>query len=96
MDTEPWNLINKLYPDLVLVVEGKKLYYHQAVLAQHSALLKSLLLQSSCCKCQGKDCRRSSENIFISLGEVKIATVQYVMDIIYYGSGSMSGDTAIV
>lgn len=84
---------------LVLVVEGKKLYYHQAVVAQHSALLKSLLLRfvsileffmpalvrSGCCKCKGEDCRRSSENIFISLSDVRISTVQYVMDIIYAG-----------
>lgn len=93
MDLEPWNLVNKLYPDLVLIVEGKKLYYHQAVLAQHSSLLKTLLLKSGCCKCHGEDCRRSSENIFISLGEVKISTVQYVMDIIYSGSGAIAGDT---
>ena len=93
MDLEPWNMINQLYPDLVLVVEGKKLYYHQAVLAQHSALIKSLLLRSGCCKCKGEVCRRNSENIFISLDDVQIGVVQYVMDIIYSGCGNIAGDT---
>ena len=30
---------------LVLVVEGRSLMYHQAVVAQHSSLLKDLLLR---------------------------------------------------
>jgi len=93
MDTEPWKIINHLFPDLVLVVDGKKLYYHQAVLVQHSALVKSLLLKSSCCKCGGRDCSRNSGNVFITLDNVKVETVQYVMDIIYTGGGNMAGDT---
>lgn len=92
MDLEPWNMINNLYPDLVLVVEGKQLYYHQAVLAQHSALIKSLLLKSGCCKCNGELCSRNSD-IFISLDDVQIGVVEYVMDIIYSGCGNIGGDT---
>jgi len=93
METEPWKIINHLFPDLVFLVEGKKLYYHQAVLAQHSQLAKSLLLKNSCCKCYGVDCSRNAGNVFITLDSVKINTVQYVMDIIYSGSGNIAGDT---
>lgn len=93
MEAEPWKIVNHLFPDLVLVVEGKKLYYHQAVLVQHSALVKSLLLQSSCCKCGGSECSRNSGNVFITLDNVRVTTVQYVMDFIYTGGGSLAGDT---
>ena len=77
----------------MFLVEGKKLYYHQAVLAQHSQLVKSLLLKNSCCKCAGVDCSRNAGNVFMTLDGVKTDTVQYVMDMIYAGSGNMTGDT---
>eukprot|EP00092_Neocalanus_flemingeri_P041110 GFUD01044768.1.p1 GENE.GFUD01044768.1~~GFUD01044768.1.p1 ORF type:complete len:581 (-),score=135.69 GFUD01044768.1:143-1885(-) len=93
METEPWKIINHLFPDLVFLVEGKKLYYHQAVLAQHSQLVKSLLLKNSCCKCFGVDCSRNAGNVFITLDSVKVNTVQYVMDMIYAGGGNIAGDT---
>jgi len=93
METEPWKMISHLFPDLVFLVEGKKLYYHQAVLAQHSQLVKSLLTKTSCCKCNGVDCSRNAGNVFITLDGVKTDTVQYVMDMIYAGSGNMVGDT---
>jgi len=86
-------MISHLFPDLVFLVEGKKLYYHQAVLAQHSQLVKSLLSKTSCCKCNGVDCSRNAGNVFITLDGVKTDTVQYVMDMIYAGSGNMVGDT---
>jgi len=93
METEPWKMVNHLFPDLVFLVEGKKLYYHQAVIAQHSELVRNILLKNNCCKCGGADCSRNAGNIFISLDDVKINTVQYVMDMIYAGSGSIAGDT---
>jgi len=93
MDAAPWKIITHLFPDLVLVVEGRKLYYHQAVLVQHSALVKSLLLKSSCCKCGGRECSRNSGNIFITLEGLQVDTVQYVMDILYAGGGSIAGDS---
>jgi len=93
METEPWKMVNHLFPDLVFLVEGKKLYYHQAVIAQHSELVRNILLKNNCCKCGGADCSRNAGNIFISLDGVKINTVQYVMDMIYAGSGSIAGDT---
>eukprot|EP00092_Neocalanus_flemingeri_P025243 GFUD01027375.1.p1 GENE.GFUD01027375.1~~GFUD01027375.1.p1 ORF type:complete len:573 (-),score=125.95 GFUD01027375.1:92-1810(-) len=93
METEPWKIINHLFPDLVFLVEGKKLYYHQAVLAQHSQLVKSLLLKNSCCKCFGVDCSRNAGNVFITLDSVKVNMVQYVMDMIYAGGGNIAGDT---
>jgi len=93
METEPWKMVNHLFPDLVFLVEGKKLYYHQAVIAQHSELVRNILLKNNCCKCGGADCSRNAGNIFISLDDVKINTVQYVMDMIYAGSGGIAGDT---
>jgi len=93
METEPWKMVNHLFPDLVFLVEGKKLYYHQAVIAQHSELVRNILLKNNCCKCGGADCSRNAGNIFISLDGVKINTVQYVMDMIYAGSGGIAGDT---
>jgi len=93
MESEPWKIVSHLFPDLVFLVEGKKLYYHQAVIAQHSQLVRSLLIKTSCCKCQGADCSRNAGNVFISLDGVKIETVQYVMDMIYAGSGNIAGDT---
>jgi len=93
METDPWKMINNLFPDLVFLVEGKKLYFHQAVVAQHSVLVKSLLLKNSCCKCFGVDCSRNAGNVFITIDGVKIDTVQYVMDLVYSGSGSIAGDT---
>merc|ERR1719318_773178 len=85
--------INEPPVQLVFLVEGKKLYYHQAVLAQHSQLVKSLLVKTSCCKCKGVDCSRNAGNVFVTLDGVKTDTVQYVMDMIYAGSGNMAGDT---
>jgi len=93
METEPWKIVNHLFPDLVFLVEGKKLYYHQAVIAQHSQIVRSILLKNNCCKCGGVDCSRNAGNIFITLDDVNIDTVQYVMDMIYAGSGSIAGDT---
>merc|ERR1719233_1997590 len=93
METEPWKMVNHLFPDLVFLVEGKKLYYHQAVIAQHSELVRNILLKNNCCKCGGAECSRNAGNIFISLDGVKINTVQYVMDMIYAGSGGIAGDT---
>jgi len=89
---EPWKLIRQLYPDLVLVVGEEQLRYHQAVVAQHSSLLRTLLLQSSCCTCRGAECNRhSSGDIVISLDpSVKTSSVQYVMDMIYAGTDSFA------
>jgi len=92
MELEPWGIVRQLYPDLVLVVEGQRLMYHQAVLAQHSSLLKDLMLRTGCCKCHGEECRRISDDVVVSLTDVSAAQVQYVMDIIYSGGGSMAGD----
>jgi len=94
MELEPWGMVNHLYPDLVLVVEGRSLMYHQAVVAQHSSLLKDLLLRTGCCKCQGEHCRRVSGDVVVSLTDVTVAQVQYVMDVIYNGGGSIAGDVA--
>ena len=41
--------------------------------------------RSGCCKCKGDECRRSGENVFVTVTDVSAATVQYVMDLIYAG-----------
>ena len=48
---------------------------------------------NGCCKCSGSLCNGNPETAFLTIDGVKADTVQYVMDMIYAGSGSMAGDT---
>merc|ERR1719402_324350 len=43
-------------------------------------------------QCLREECRRISDDVVVSLTDVSAAQVQYVMDIIYSGGGSMAGD----
>ena len=62
------------------MAEGKKLLYHKAVLAQHSRLVRQLLTEDAWCRCY---------DVIISLDTVSVASVRYVMDLVYSGAGGL-------
>ena len=63
------------------MVGGSRLSYHKAVLSQHSALVRSLLQDTGWCQC----C-----DVVITLDDVSLDDVKYVMDLIYNGAGGTS------
>ena len=63
------------------MAEGKKLLYHKAVLAQHSRLVRQLLTEDAWCRCY---------DVIISLDTVSVASVRYVMDLVYSGAGGLA------
>ena len=101
-EIDPWLQITDLYRDvsikiiilmllfmfclkLTLVVEGKKLLYHKAVLSQHSRVVRQLLTEDTWCKCY---------DVIVSLDNVSLASVKYVMDLIYAGAGGLADSSA--
>lgn len=60
---------------------GSKLSYHKAVLSQHSRLIRSLLQDDGWCQCY---------DVVLSLDDVSLEDVKFVMDLIYNGAGGLS------
>ena len=65
-------------------MDGKKLLYHKAVLSQHSRVVRQLLTEDTWCKCF---------DVIISLDNVSLASVKYVMDLIYSGAGGWADNS---
>lgn len=80
-----WPNLTLLLHQLTLVVDGKKLLYHKAVLSQHSRVVRQLLTEDTWCKCF---------DVIISLDNVSLASVKYVMDLIYSGAGGWADNSA--
>ena len=81
---EPWRFLSDQYRDLTLMVQGEKLCYHKAVLAQHSRLVRHILTDNSWCQCN---------EVIINLDDVEVESVKYVMDLIYAGVGGFANPT---
>ena len=97
---EPWLLMKEVYRDVsqhsgrsvklfnnlltsqvTFIVAGSRLSYHKAVLNQHSRLIRSLLQDDGWCKCY---------DVVLSLDDVSLEDVKFVMDLIYNGAGGLS------
>lgn len=78
---EPWLLMKEVYRDVTFIVAGRRLSYHKAVLNQHSRLIRSLLQDDGWCKCY---------DVVLSLDDVSLEDVKFVMDLIYNGAGGLS------
>ena len=98
---EPWLLMKEVYRDVSLhyttgkdqskglikssqvtfIVAGSSLSYHKAVLSQHSGLIRSLLQDEGWCKCY---------DVVLSLDDVSLEDVKFVMELIYNGAGGLS------
>ena len=60
---------------------------HQAILTQHSPLLRDILQRTRCCVCQGAECYHKQEVTLILDQDVDIPVLEGVLDIIYRGEG---------
>ena len=65
-------------------MEDTRLSYHKAVLSQHSRLVRSLLQDEAWCQCY---------DVVISLDDVSLRDVKYVMELIYNGAGGISSQS---
>ena len=71
----PWSQCRLYHPDLLLRVGDTLLPCHQAVLAQHSLLLRDIIQ------------RKREEVVIILDQDVDIEVLEVVLDIIYRGEG---------
>ena len=72
---------NLIMFQVTFIISGSKLSYHKAVLSQHSRLIRSLLQDDSWCKCY---------DVVLSLDDVSLEDVKFVMELIYNGTGGLS------
>merc|ERR1712096_487410 len=85
----PWSLIGQSYTDLTFVIGGVRHHYHQAILAQHSSMLRDMLAMARCCKCLGAECMHESREMVITLDNVNEEVFKVVMEIVYDGCGKV-------
>eukprot|EP00092_Neocalanus_flemingeri_P018439 GFUD01019958.1.p1 GENE.GFUD01019958.1~~GFUD01019958.1.p1 ORF type:complete len:629 (+),score=183.81 GFUD01019958.1:175-2061(+) len=88
----PWSLIGQSYSDLTFLIDGVKHQYHQAILAQHSSLLRDMFSMAKCCKCFGFECMHEAREIIITLDNVKEEVFKVAMEIVYDGCGKVPND----